>query len=173
MLAQISLMKHRNGLAGKPLFVHIQVRQPDEPSRIAERAKRPQQESVHQAKNRGAGADAKPYDQDGENREPGFVPKRAERVPQVLKQRVQERQSPDFAMRFPESCLMRYTFTVSACGRSNEQQGLAACLRAPRAMRALSRGSARPSATSSVRASCRSWQRWAILILHVDPERTR
>ena len=46
---------------------------------------RPQQQRVDDAEDRGAGADAEAGDQDGESREAGVAPQRADGVAQVLK----------------------------------------------------------------------------------------
>ena len=69
----------------------------DQPVGVRER-QRPEQQRVHQAEDRGVGADADGEDQDGDDGEAGVAAQRAEGVAQVVQERVHVRNSPGVAV---------------------------------------------------------------------------
>ena len=83
----------RRGSGGTPPLFSMKT------SRSALReGQRPEQQRVHQAEDRGVGADADGEDQDGDEREAGVAAQRAEGVAQVVQERVHVRNSPGVAV---------------------------------------------------------------------------
>ena len=68
--------------------LRVAVGDPDQPIGLGER-QRPQEQRVDDAEDGGAGADAEPGDEDGERREAGVAPQRADGVAQILKEVVE------------------------------------------------------------------------------------
>ena len=96
MAVELFIGSHRVGHGGKAAHSAV-CRHPHELLRIA-KGQGPQQDRVHDAEDGDVGADAQRQDQHGDRRKSPVASQRAQRVPQVLQQHIEHRQSARFAM---------------------------------------------------------------------------
>ena len=96
LIAKIDVRAHGDGLPRQVALLPI-VRDPDQAAGFAER-ERANQQCVHHAENGRACADPESHDENREGSETGVTAQRAERVPQILQQGVEERDASHRSM---------------------------------------------------------------------------
>ena len=94
-------MQDRHRLTGQTRIPGAGIGDPHEAVGLTER-QRPEEQRADDAVDRGRGADAEADDEDGEDREAGVAPQHAERVAQILEQRLEGRQPALIAVRLAE-----------------------------------------------------------------------